>query len=140
MCLKNLEFRASLPKTEMPAVIGAADACIAILKPVDTYKTTYPNKVFDYMACAKPVVLAIDGVIREVLEAAHCGLFCQPGDPQKMSEAILKLYRDPAAARDMGVNGRRYLEMHFDRAQIAGKFIKAVEDLVDGYGRKNTGC
>jgi len=140
MCLKNLEFRASLPKTEMPAVIGAADACIAILKPVDMYKTTYPNKVFDYMACAKPVVLAIDGVIREVLEAAHCGLFCQPGDPQKMSEAILKLYRDPAAARGMGVNGRRYLEMHFDRAQIAGNFIKAVEDLVDTHGRKNTGC
>ena len=140
LALKNLEFRASLPKTEMPAVIAAADACIAILKPVEMYKTTYPNKVFDYMACAKPVVLAIDGVIREVLEAARCGLFCKPGDPQKMSEAILKLYRDPSAARDMGLNGRRYLELHFDRAQIAGEFIKAVEDLVDGYGRKNIGC
>ena len=140
LALKNLEFRASLPKTEMPAMIAAADACIAILKPVEMYKTTYPNKVFDYMACAKPVVLAIDGVIREVLEAARCGLFCKPGSPQKMSEAILKLYRDPSAARDMGLNGRRYLELHFDRAQIAGEFIKAVEDLVDGYGRKNIGC
>lgn len=138
--LSNLEFRDSLPKTQMPSVIAAADACIAILKPVEMYKTTYPNKVFDYMACAKPIILAIDGVIREVVETAHCGLFCPPGDPQKMSEAILKLYRDPAAARDMGLNGRRYLELHFDRAQIAGEFIKAVEDLVDGYGRKNIGC
>jgi glycosyltransferase involved in cell wall biosynthesis len=83
MGLKNLEFRDSLPKTSMPAVISASDACIAILKPIEMYKTTYPNKVFDYMACGKPIILAIDGVIREVVEASGCGLFCRPGDPGK---------------------------------------------------------
>ena len=138
MGLKNLEFRDSLPKTAMPAVISAADACLAILKPIDMYKTTYPNKVFDYMACAKPIVLAIDGVIREVVETADCGIFCQPGDSQKISEAILKLYRDPAAARNMGLNGRRYLEEHFNRQKIADDFIGIMEEMVGNYGRKNS--
>ncbi len=137
MALKNLEFRDSLPKTGMPALISAADACLAILKPIEMYKTTYPNKVFDYMACAKPILLAIDGVIREVVETADCGLFCQPGDPQKLSEAILKLYRDPTAARSMGLNGRRYLEEHFNRQKIADDFIGMMEEMVENYGRKN---
>ena len=52
-------------KDEMSEALAAADACIAILKPVEMYKTVYPNKVFDYMAAGKPVILAIDGVIRE---------------------------------------------------------------------------
>ena len=61
MGLANLEFADPLPKTKIPAVIAAADACLAILKPIEMYKTTYPNKVFDYMAAGKPIVLAIDG-------------------------------------------------------------------------------
>lgn len=138
MGLKNLEFRDSLPKTRMPTLISAADACIAILKPVEMYKTTYPNKVFDYMACGKPVVLAIDGVIREVVENAQCGYFCPPGDPQNLSEAILKLYQDPVVSRNMGLNGRKYLEQHFDRAKIADEFIEIMKDTIENYGRKNT--
>ena len=81
MELTNVTFAPSVPKAEMADALAAADACIAILKPLDEYKTTYPNKVFDYMAAGRPVVLAIDGVIREVVEAAGCGLFAEPGNP-----------------------------------------------------------
>jgi glycosyltransferase involved in cell wall biosynthesis len=137
MKLKNLAFYDPLPKTEMPAVISAADACLAILKPIEMYKTTYPNKVFDYMAAGKPVILAIDGVIREVIEKADCGVFCQPGNPQKMSEAILKLYKNPESARQKGLNGQKYLAQHFDRAKIAEEFIEMIKETVVNYGRKN---
>ena len=39
-----------LPKAEMRTALAAADVCLAILKPIEMYKTVYPNKVFDYMA------------------------------------------------------------------------------------------
>ena len=66
------------PKDEMAEALAAADACIAILKPIEMYKTVYPNKVFDYMAAGRPVLLAIDGVIRDVVESAQCGYRCSP--------------------------------------------------------------
>ena len=138
MGLNNIEFHDSLPKTGMPAMIAKADACLAILKPIDMYKTTYPNKVFDYMAAGKPVVLAIDGVIREVVEKADCGIFCQPGDPQTLAEAILKLYQDPSAAEKMGARGRTYLAEHFNRAEIAEEFINMVKYMAGSYGRQNS--
>jgi len=50
MGLSNVSFIPSVPKSEMPEALAAADVCIAILKPLEEYKTTYPNKVFDYMA------------------------------------------------------------------------------------------
>ncbi len=85
MGLANVLFLPPVPKAEMAAALAGADACLAILKPIEEYKTTYPNKVFDYMAAGRPVVLAIDGVIRQVVEAAGCGIFAQPGDPPALA-------------------------------------------------------
>jgi glycosyltransferase involved in cell wall biosynthesis len=127
--LVNVTFLPSVPKTGMPAALAAADACLAILKPLDEYKTTYPNKVFDYMAAGRPVVLAIDGVIRTVVEAAGCGLFAQPGDPHALADAVQRLARDPGRSRSMGLAGRKYLEQHFSRSALAVKLEKLLEDL-----------
>ena len=59
----------------MPYVIREADACFAGLKDIPMFTMTYPNKVFDYMAGARPTILSIDGVIREVIEACD-GVEC----------------------------------------------------------------
>jgi glycosyltransferase involved in cell wall biosynthesis len=128
--LRNVTFLPSVPKRQMPQVLAAADAGIAILKPIPAYKTTYPNKVFDYMAAGRPVVLAIDGVIREVVEAAGCGEFVKPGDPQALAGAVRRLAADPDRARSMGLAGRRYLELHYSREEIARQLIHVLESTV----------
>jgi glycosyltransferase involved in cell wall biosynthesis len=132
MGLTNVCFLAPVPKSGMGAALAAADACLAILKPLDEYKTTYPNKVFDYMAAGRPVVLAIDGVIRQVVEAAGCGLFARPGDPAALAEAIRKLAADPEQGRRMGLAGRLYLEQHFSRERMAQKLVSLLEGMVTG--------
>ncbi|MFZ5819363.1 MAG: glycosyltransferase family 4 protein [Chloroflexota bacterium] len=129
MGLTNVTFAPSLPKAEMAGALAGADVCIAILKPLDEYKTTYPNKVFDYMAAGRPVVLAIDGVIREVVEAAGCGVFVPPGDPSALAEAIRELAADRERARQMGLAGRKYLEQHFSRAAIGEQLVKLLGEL-----------
>ena len=128
--LGNVLFLPPVPKTAMAAALAGADACLAILKPIDEYKTTYPNKVFDYMAAGRPVVLAIDGVIRAVVEAAGCGLFAQPGDPAALADAIRVLDADRAASRRMGLAGRKYLEEHFSRTTLASRLIGILEDML----------
>ncbi len=129
MGLKNLSFISSVPKSEMAVALAAADACIAILKPIEMYKTTYPNKVFDYMAAGRPVVLAIDGVIREVVEAAGCGIFSEPGDAIALAEAIKTLAADPARSQKMGLAGRRYIKEHLDRAELAEQLTGILEEM-----------
>jgi glycosyltransferase involved in cell wall biosynthesis len=121
MGLKNVLFLPPVPKTGMAAALAGTDACLAILKPLDEYKTTYPNKVFDYMAAGRPVVLAIEGVIREVVIAADCGVFPKPGDPQDLANAIQFLEADRDHAVALGMNGRAYLEEHFSREKLAEK-------------------
>ena len=127
--LSNVLFLPPLEKNRMSRAFAGVDACTAILKPIPLYATVYPNKVFDYMAAGKPVILAIDGVIRQVVEEAQAGIFALPGYPAALVEAVLTLAGDPHKARRMGQNGRRYVEAHFDRAKIAADLISIMEQM-----------
>jgi glycosyltransferase involved in cell wall biosynthesis len=128
--LTNTIFLPPIPKVEMPSALAAADACIAILKPIEMYKTTFPNKVFDYMAAGKPVILAVDGVIREVVENAEGGIAVHPGDPEGLSQAVLQLADDPALVHRMGCKGRAYVEKNFDRSILAAKLMELMLEMV----------
>ena len=130
--LTNVLFLPPLSKTEMPVALAAADACLAILKPIEMYKTTYPNKVFDYMAAGRPVVLAIDGVIRQVIEDAGGGIPVPPGDPQALAEAIRHLAENPAAGIQMGRQARLYVETHFDRTNLANQLADLMVEITEG--------
>ena len=132
MGLSNVRFLAPLPKTEMPLALSGADACIAILKPIPVYTTVYPNKVFDYMAAGRPVVLAIDGVIREIIEKANAGIAIPPGDPQALANAIRRLAEDRKTAIVMGQRGRLEVESHFDRALIAERMARLMKTIANG--------
>jgi glycosyltransferase involved in cell wall biosynthesis len=132
--LPNVHFLASIPKIEMPTALAAANACLAILKPVPLYATVYPNKVFDYMAAGRAVILAIDGVIREVIESAKAGIFVPPGDAAALAEAICSLADDPARAETMGISGRQHVEAYFDRAALAAQLEQLMRELA---GSKN---
>ena len=127
--LTNVHFLPPVPKAGMAEALAAADACLAILKPIPLYATVYPNKVFDYMAAGRPVILAIDGVIRQVVEQADGGIFSPPGDPAALAQAILHLMEDPQQARQMGLNARAYVETHFDRAALALHLAEIVEGM-----------
>lgn len=132
--LTNVLFMPPVPKQKMAETLAGADAGIAILKPLELYKTTYPNKVFDYLAAGRPLALAIDGVVREVVEAAEAGIFVQPGDAAALAEAIRVLADDPEKSRRMGLAGRRYVEAHFSRADLAEKLCILLESMRKKHG------
>ncbi len=129
--LKNVLFAGTCPKKEMPLVIAGSDVCLAILQNIAMFRTTYPNKVFDYMASARPTVLVIDGVVREVIEASHGGVFVEPGNDELLASTILELSRDPARVQQMGQNAREYLVRHLDRRDKLAETVELLKRLID---------
>jgi glycosyltransferase involved in cell wall biosynthesis len=132
--LSNVEFLNPVPKNKIAEFLQASDVCIAILKPIELYKTTYPNKVFDYMAAEKPVILAIDGVIREVVESADCGIFCEPGNSHAIVNAVLEMYSNRNGLAKIGKRGKMYLEQNFNRIMIAKDFTDMIEEIAGSNG------
>jgi glycosyltransferase involved in cell wall biosynthesis len=127
--LDNVIFLPPVPKLEMHEALAAADACLAILQPIEMYKTTYPNKVFDYMAAGRPVILAIDGVIRQVVEEAQAGVFVPPGDSQALASTIQEIATNKEKCRTMGINGRMIIQSRYSREEAANQFVGILETM-----------
>lgn len=121
--LSNLRFLNPWPKRRMPELLAASDACLAVLQNIPAFTMTYPNKVFDTMAAGRPSLLAIDGVIREVIEAAGGGLFVPPGDAPALAAAARQLAGDRTRAAQMGAAARAYAETHFDRTLLMARTL-----------------
>ena len=128
--LKNIQFISPVPKEKIADFINASDACTAILKPIFT--TTYPNKVFDYMACSKPIVLPIDGACRKLaINEAKAGLFVEPGDQNNFKKAILNLEKNPQECEKLGSNGHKFVIKNFDRKNLAEKYLKNIYKIIN---------
>ena len=137
--LTNILLHGSRPKDMMPSIIASADICAAVLMKNDTFKTVYPNKVFDYMACGKPVVLGIDGIIRELVERETAGIFAEPENPEALRSAILALVDDENYAAECGRNGRLCVERDFSRDSKASAYAAFLEQVANGTFRDSNG-
>jgi glycosyltransferase involved in cell wall biosynthesis len=124
--LRNVTFAGPQSKGDMRTFLHAADVCVATLQNIAMFRMTYPNKVFDYLAAARPVVLGIDGVIRDVVERAQGGLFVNPGDSRALAQAIRQLAGEPDRCREMGERGRAYVREHFNRRDHGELFTSVL--------------
>ena len=129
--LTNVHFLGPQPKQRVPEFLAAADVGIATLLDLPLFRTTYPNKVFDYMAAARPTLLAIDGVIRDVIDKSGAGLFVAPQNPRALADGVLALRDDPGEARAMGERARAYVEQHFDRRAAESQMRDCITDVVE---------
>ena len=131
--LENIRFYGPQPKAAMPAIVNASDAGIAVLQNNPTFKTVYPNKVFDYMSCARPVLLGIDGVARKlVCEQAAAGIFAEPENAQAIADALRTLADSPGECSRMGISGRQWVLANAGRDALAARYLKIMEQTVGG--------
>lgn len=130
--LTNIEFIDSVPKHEVADYVNASDVCMAILKKTDTFKTVYPNKVFDYMSCKKPVFITIDGITKDLIETSNCGLYAEPENLEEFQAVVEKFINmSDDELKILGENGYSYVKEHFDREKLAERYIDVIKEAVN---------
>ena len=135
--ITNVHFFDSVPKADVLKFILAADAGISVLKKVEAFKTVFSNKTFDYMACKKPVLMAIDGISRELVETAGAGIYVEPENAKDFAEKIRTYLHDPTLIKLHGENGYKYAKKHFDRKTLSLEYLQIIETHF-GFNSKNS--
>ncbi len=130
--LTNVHWLDPVSHDEIGAYFEAADCGAAILKRTPTFRTVYPNKIFDAMAHRRPVLCAVDGAARQLIEEANAGLYAPPESPGELARAIRTLAAHPGRAAQMGQRGRALVEERFDRKKIAGRYLSLMRQLIHG--------
>ena len=126
---EHVIFRDPVAKEEVFKYIMASDMGTSVLKKVDTFKTIYSNKTFDYMSCKTPILLAIDGVSRELVEEAHCGIYVEPENAKDIADKIRNVYMQNLKLKEMGENGCDYARRYFDREKLAQKYMNYLKEV-----------
>jgi glycosyltransferase involved in cell wall biosynthesis len=128
--LANVRFLDHQPREKIPALISASDACLVLLKKTDVFKTVIPTKMLEFMSCARPVILGVDGQARQILEAAGAGISIEPESSIALVEAIEQLAANPELGHTLGQKGREYVRRCCSREQTAETYIEVLEGLL----------
>ena len=129
--LPNVEFVPLQERDRMPLFYRAADVCFVPLRKGDYFTLNIPSKIFEIIACARPVILGAQGQALEVLEAAQAGVPVAPEDPDAYAEAVRRLHGDPELAATLGESGRTYVLAHFTRRQKAQSYIENLRERLN---------
>lgn len=130
MGLTNVRFIEPVPKHEVFKFIIASEMGMSVLKKVDTFKTVYSNKTFDYMSCQKPILMAIDGVSRKLIEDSEAGSYVEPENPKAYNKVIRDYINNPERLKREGMNGYTYAKSNFDRNKLALDYLNHIKQTL----------
>lgn len=128
--LMNVRVLDQQPREKIPSFILASDVCLVPLKKTDVFKTVIPSKMLEFMSCARPVILGVDGQARQILEDAGAGLAIEPENSEALVRALNYLAANPDATSNFGRKGREYILSKFSRARTAEKYIGVLEEVI----------
>jgi len=106
----------------MPAYFSLADVMLVTLRDDPVMATTIPGKVQSYLACAKPIVGALNGSGKDVIEESGAGYCVASGDVESFAESVLKMSELAPKQREiMGKKARDYYLENFDREHLVAQ-------------------
>jgi glycosyltransferase involved in cell wall biosynthesis len=126
--LDRVSFVGPVARQDVPATLASFDVCYVGYHRSALYRFGIsPNKVFDYMAAARPIILAASAA-NDPVQEANCGLTVAPDDPAAIARAILAMRATPAAERArLGANGRSFVEREHGYPALADRYLPVLK-------------
>ncbi|MDJ0808227.1 MAG: glycosyltransferase [Gammaproteobacteria bacterium] len=131
--IDHVIFEKRIPYERLPQRIGEADILLGIFG--NTAKTTrvIPNKVYQAMACGKPVVSSIGPYPDALLQGDDGGIEWVPaGDPQALVDAVARLAANPDLLYSRGIKARQTYARHFSNRQV----VRELAHTLEGFDQK----
>ena len=115
--------------SKFPSYVKASTICISPLKRNPHHDTTYANKLFQYMAMGKPVLVSNCPAQQKVVEDTACGLIHVADDPKSYAEQVLQLLQHPELCLEMGNNGLNAIKTSWNWDITGAALLDLYENL-----------
>ncbi|MBL0159500.1 MAG: glycosyltransferase family 4 protein [Bryobacterales bacterium] len=126
-----VRFLGWLPFREIHSYIVKSDLCLVPHVYNDFINTTIPNKLFQYMAMAKPVLVSHAKPLARIVRECNCGFVFESRNPADAAARILDAYR-ARADRGYGERGRLCAEQKYTWDHAAVGLVECYERLSRG--------
>lgn len=130
-------FTGPVPYAEVPSYINAADILVAPYNPKRSelrrkYGIGSPLKIFEYMACAKPVITTSVEPITQVVHEGKTGIVIPAGDSEALSKAVINLIEKPSFAERIGKAARDEVEKRYSWEAFAMRLENVLKETIEG--------
>jgi glycosyltransferase involved in cell wall biosynthesis len=90
-----------------------------------------PNKLYDAYAIGRPVITTVAGSINAEVETHRLGVTAEPGDPQALADAILRLTQTPRAEREaMAARATQLAHSTYSRQRINSEYNRLLRAVI----------
>jgi len=128
--LEHLSIHPPIPKEQTRAFYNHCDLVLVPLAPIPVFQETIPSKLFEILACSRPVLACLDGEGRRIVEGSGGGWVVPPGRPEQLAAAIRAVMEEePSVLREMGVRGREYVGREYSRSAIADRYMELLQQV-----------
>lgn len=128
---RNIILAGKVPFEKVPVYINAGDICLAPYFEEGLNETGIsPLKIFEYMACARPIITNPVGGLDALFREHEIGVMIHSMNPQDWMKPIKDLLGDPDKMNTLGNNGLRAVQTHFNWEAICEKIETALEHLI----------
>ena len=127
--LTNVSFLPAVPRQQVPALYRSADVCLVPLKRVPLFRTFIPSKMFEILACGRPIIASVEGEAAQILEESGAALVIPPEDPGLLAESISQLHADAARRETLAGRGRPFVGERYDRKMLAARYLEVLSTL-----------
>jgi glycosyltransferase involved in cell wall biosynthesis len=118
----RVTFTGMVPYSQVPKYISAMDVCLIPFKLNAISESALPLKLFEYMACEKPVISTELPGVRAVADDKI--MYATSNDEYK--EKIAELHKDMELRREMGKTGREFVEENYDWEKIVERMERIL--------------
>ncbi len=94
------------PFSMVNSYVMASKICLVPHNEFEHTHTTVPHKLFQYMICAKPVLVSSCRPLRRIVEDAQSGVVFRANNAKDLADKLVYMYENPAALKEMGFNGK----------------------------------
>jgi len=115
---------------DLVTLLGTANVLVLPMMPLGSHTAGIPTKLFEYMACGRPIICCCSGETKQIIEHAKCGITVKPGDSTGLAKAILKMRNDSDLGNIMGENGRKFVVKEYSTQRIGEKLEQAFKSAL----------
>jgi len=127
---QRIHLFGKVPFEEVPLYINAADICLAPYFEEGLKKTGIsPLKIYEYMACARPIVCNPLGGLETLFQDHEVGVAIHSMEPMDWVEPIQELIQDPERMERLGQNGYRAVQTDFSWESICRNIATMLTEL-----------
>jgi len=127
---QNIILAGRVPFEQVPVYINAGDICLAPYFEEGLNETGIsPLKIFEYMACGRPIVTNPVGGLDSLFREHEIGVMIHSMEPSDWEKPIKDLLGDPERMKTLGDNGCRAVQTHYSWKAICEKIENTLERL-----------